>query len=136
VLEKEGVKVCTRTTIQEVSGESGTSVTLKGLTSEKSFEITGSHILCATGRLPNTDNIGLEEFGIQLTGKGFIETNESLETPSEGVFAVGDCAGSPHFTMSPSTISASAPTFSFTNLSHRTENHPAKSPSRSSPLRN
>ena len=98
VLDKEGVKVCARTTIQEVSGESGTSVTLKGLASGKSFEVTGSHILCATGRLPNTDNIGLEEFGIQLSGKCFIKTNESLETPSEGVFAVGDCAGSPHFT--------------------------------------
>lgn len=98
VLEKDGVKICTEAIIQEVSGESGSSVTLKGTASDKRFEVTGSHILCATGRLPNTDNIGLEEFGVKLTSKGFIETNENLQTSSEGVFAVGDCAGSPHFT--------------------------------------
>jgi len=98
VLEKEGVRICTETTIQEVSGESGSSVTLKGTSSGHPVEITGSHILCATGRLPNTDGIGLEEAGIKLTAKGFIETNENLETSSQGVFAVGDCAGSPHFT--------------------------------------
>ncbi|KAE9375044.1 FAD/NAD(P)-binding domain-containing protein [Stipitochalara longipes BDJ] len=98
VLEKEGVKICTETTIKEVSGESGSSVTLKGSSSGQHVEFTGSHILCATGRLPNTENIGLKEAGINLTSKGFIETNENLETSSEGVFAVGDCAGSPNFT--------------------------------------
>jgi pyruvate/2-oxoglutarate dehydrogenase complex dihydrolipoamide dehydrogenase (E3) component len=98
VLKKEGVKICAETIINEVSGESGREVTLKGTSSGQPVEITGSHILCATGRLPNTENIGLEEAGIKLTSKGFVETNESLETSSEGVFAVGDCAGSPHFT--------------------------------------
>jgi pyruvate/2-oxoglutarate dehydrogenase complex dihydrolipoamide dehydrogenase (E3) component len=98
VLEKDGVKISISTIITEVSGESGRSVALKGTVSGQPFEITGSHILCATGRLPNTDGIGLEEAGIKLTKNGFIETNESLETSSEGVFAVGDCAGSPNFT--------------------------------------
>jgi pyruvate/2-oxoglutarate dehydrogenase complex dihydrolipoamide dehydrogenase (E3) component len=98
VLEEEGVSFCTETVITEVSGQSGTSVTLKGTAARKPFEITGSHILCATGRFPNTDNIGLEEAGIKLTGRGFIDTNESLQTSSAGIFAVGDCAGSPNFT--------------------------------------
>ena len=98
VLEKEGVKTCISTIITEVSGESGRSVTLKGTTSGEPVEISGSHILCATGRLPNTEDIGLEEAGIRLAEKGFVETNEHLQTSSEGVFAVGDCAGSPHFT--------------------------------------
>jgi pyruvate/2-oxoglutarate dehydrogenase complex dihydrolipoamide dehydrogenase (E3) component len=98
VLEKEGVKFCPETIIQEVSGQSGSTVTLRGTSAGKPFEITGSHILCATGRLPNTDNIGLEEAGVKLTKRGFVETNENLETLSDGVFAVGDCAGSPNFT--------------------------------------
>jgi pyruvate/2-oxoglutarate dehydrogenase complex dihydrolipoamide dehydrogenase (E3) component len=98
LLKEEGVRFCPSTTITEVSGESGKAVMVKGTTAGKPFELTGSHILCATGRLPNTDNIGLEEAGIKLTGRGFIETNEMLETSSEDVFAVGDCAGSPNFT--------------------------------------
>ena len=81
-----------------MSGKSGTSVTLKGVTSGQRVEIIGSHILCATGRLPNNANIGLEDAGIKLTEKGFIDTDENLHTSSEGVFAVGDCAGSPQFT--------------------------------------
>jgi pyruvate/2-oxoglutarate dehydrogenase complex dihydrolipoamide dehydrogenase (E3) component len=98
VLEKEDVKFCPETIIQEVSGQSGSAVTLRGTSAGKPFEITGSHILCATGRLPNIDNIGLEEAGVKLTKRGFVETNENLETSSDGVFAVGDCAESPNFT--------------------------------------
>jgi pyruvate/2-oxoglutarate dehydrogenase complex dihydrolipoamide dehydrogenase (E3) component len=98
ILEKEGVKFRTETIIQQVSGQSGSMVTLRGTAAGKPFEVTGSHILCATGRLPNTEDIGLEEAGIKLTGKGFVETNEDLSTSSQDIFAVGDCAGSPNFT--------------------------------------
>jgi len=98
ILEKEGVKFRTETIIQEVSGQSGSMVTLRGTAAGKPFEVTGSHILCATGRFPNTEDIGLEEAGIRLTGKGFVETNEDLSTSSQDIFAVGDCAGSPNFT--------------------------------------
>ena len=98
ILEKEGVKFRTESIVQEVSGQSGSMVTLRGTAAGKPFEVTGSHILCATGRLPNTEYIGLEEAGIRLTGKGFVETNEDLSTSSQDIFAVGDCAGSPNFT--------------------------------------
>jgi pyruvate/2-oxoglutarate dehydrogenase complex dihydrolipoamide dehydrogenase (E3) component len=98
ILEKEGVKFLTETIIKEVSGQSGSIVTLRGNAAGKPFEVTGSHILCATGRFPNTKDIGLEEAGIKLTGKGFVETNEDLRTSSQDIFAVGDCAGSPNFT--------------------------------------
>lgn len=98
VLESEGVKICTSTVITEVSGTSGSSVNLMGTTSGQGVNLAGSHILCATGRLPNNEKIGLEDAGIKLTEKGFIRTDESLNTSCEGVFAVGDCAGSPHFT--------------------------------------
>ena len=98
VLKSEGVNICTSTVITEVTGRSGSSVTMKGTTSGEKVEFTGSHVLCATGRLPNTENIGLEDAGINLADRGFIETDEDLHTSSEGIFAVGDCAGSPQFT--------------------------------------
>jgi pyruvate/2-oxoglutarate dehydrogenase complex dihydrolipoamide dehydrogenase (E3) component len=98
VLEAEGVEFSMSTTIKQVSGTSGTSVTLTGLKNGKPFEIQGSHILCAAGRLPNTDGIGAEKAGVDLTEAGFVAVNEQLQTSAEGVFAVGDCAGSPFFT--------------------------------------
>ncbi|KAH7390324.1 FAD-dependent pyridine nucleotide-disulfide oxidoreductase [Cadophora sp. MPI-SDFR-AT-0126] len=98
VLENDGVKIFTSTTITNVTGQSGTTVTLTGTSSNSAFTITGSHILCATGRLPNTTDIGLEEAGITLTSQNYISTDENLETSSPDIYAVGDCAGSPNFT--------------------------------------
>jgi pyruvate/2-oxoglutarate dehydrogenase complex dihydrolipoamide dehydrogenase (E3) component len=60
--------------------------------------IKATHILAAAGRAPNTDGIGLEKAGIELTASGHIKVNEVLQTTADHVYAVGDCAGSPHFT--------------------------------------
>jgi pyruvate/2-oxoglutarate dehydrogenase complex dihydrolipoamide dehydrogenase (E3) component len=62
------------------------------------MDVTGTHLLVATGRTPNTDGIGLEKAGVALTPKGFVQVNERLEATAHGVFAVGDCAGSAQFT--------------------------------------
>ncbi len=97
ILDAEGVQILTSTSINKVS-KSGQSVTLKGTKSGQPFQITGSHVLCATGRLPNNQNIGLEEAGINLDSKGFVVVDEWNRATTDGVFAVGDCAGSPNFT--------------------------------------
>ena len=60
--------------------------------------IEGSDLLVATGRTPNTDGIGLETAGIERDDRGFIKVDGRLRTTAAGVWAVGDCAGSPHFT--------------------------------------
>jgi pyruvate/2-oxoglutarate dehydrogenase complex dihydrolipoamide dehydrogenase (E3) component len=60
--------------------------------------LEGSHLLVATGRTPNPENIGLDVAGVALTDRGFIQVNERLETTAPGVWALGDCAGSPFFT--------------------------------------
>ncbi|KAK3714800.1 hypothetical protein LTR37_007535 [Vermiconidia calcicola] len=98
VLLKEGVVFSTSTSVTEVSGTSGESVTVRGTASGEAFEVKGSHLLCATGRVPNTDNIGLEATGIKLTEKGHVAVDEWCRTSEDGVFAVGDCSGSPYFT--------------------------------------
>jgi pyruvate/2-oxoglutarate dehydrogenase complex dihydrolipoamide dehydrogenase (E3) component len=94
----EGIDVLLDTKITRVEGHSGDSVTLRTRRGGEEIVLEGSHILAATGRLPNTEGIGLELAGVETTERGFVNVNERLETTAEGVWAVGDCAGSPHFT--------------------------------------
>jgi pyruvate/2-oxoglutarate dehydrogenase complex dihydrolipoamide dehydrogenase (E3) component len=61
-------------------------------------KIEGSDLLVAVGRVPNTADIGLELAGIELDANGYIRVNERLETTVPGVWALGECAGSPQFT--------------------------------------
>jgi pyruvate/2-oxoglutarate dehydrogenase complex dihydrolipoamide dehydrogenase (E3) component len=61
-------------------------------------ELAGSHLLVATGRRPNTDDLGCEAAGIRLDGKGFVEVDDRYRTSSAGVFAVGDAIDQPQFT--------------------------------------
>ena len=60
--------------------------------------INASDILVAAGRTPNTSGIGLEDAGVELDERGYIKVNEHLETTEPGVWALGECAGSPQFT--------------------------------------
>src|SRR4029077_13575046 len=60
--------------------------------------LEGSDILVATGRIPNTQNVGLDKTGVALDARGYIQVNERLETTAPGIWALGECAGSPQFT--------------------------------------
>ncbi len=94
----DGIDVVTGARLTRVEGVSGKSVTLHLTLPSGESTLTGSHLLVATGRTPNTQNMGLERVGIQTTSSGHIQVNERLETTLPGVWAMGDCAGSPHFT--------------------------------------
>jgi len=96
--QREGIDVLTGATIQGVDGRNGTEVVVYGVRGGEEFSITGSHLLAAAGRTPNTDGIGLDTAGVELTERGFIRVNDKLETTTPDTFAVGDCAGSPQFT--------------------------------------
>ena len=61
-------------------------------------EIQGSHVLMATGRRPNTDDLGLEKAGIQADERGYIRVDDQLRTNVPGVWALGDCNGQGGFT--------------------------------------
>jgi len=98
LLSAEGIEFYTSTNISKVQGVSGDQVTLTGTRGGKPFDLSGTHILVAAGRTPNTENIGLKQAGIEVTASGHVKVNERLQTTAENVFAVGDCAGSPHFT--------------------------------------
>jgi pyruvate/2-oxoglutarate dehydrogenase complex dihydrolipoamide dehydrogenase (E3) component len=94
----EGIDVLTTTRVSRVEGESGRSVKLIANRDGSEIILEGSHILVAAGRTPNTDGIGLELAGVELTRGGHIKVNERLQTTAPDVWAGGDCAGSPHFT--------------------------------------
>jgi pyruvate/2-oxoglutarate dehydrogenase complex dihydrolipoamide dehydrogenase (E3) component len=98
LLRDEGIELVLNARIKCVSGVSGQSVrvTLEQNRVEQSLE--GTHLLVAAGRVPNTKDIGLELAGVELTEHGYIKVNERLETTAPGVWAVGEVAGSPHFT--------------------------------------
>jgi pyruvate/2-oxoglutarate dehydrogenase complex dihydrolipoamide dehydrogenase (E3) component len=98
LFEDEGINTVLNARMKRVSGRSGNSVTVVVEQGGKEKSLEGTHLLAAAGRIPNTENIGLELTGIELTQRGFIKVNERLETTAPGVWAIGEVAGSPQFT--------------------------------------
>jgi pyruvate/2-oxoglutarate dehydrogenase complex dihydrolipoamide dehydrogenase (E3) component len=98
LFEDEGIDIVLNARVKGVSGRSGKS--LRIVIEQKGVEKTldGTHLLVAAGRSPNTDGIGLELAGIELTDRGYIKVNERLQTTAPGVWAIGEVAGSPQFT--------------------------------------
>jgi pyruvate/2-oxoglutarate dehydrogenase complex dihydrolipoamide dehydrogenase (E3) component len=102
LLADEGIDILLNARIKQVSGKSGDSVSvvLEQNVEQNGIEkvLKGSHILVATGRNPNTEGLGLELTGVELTDRGYIKVNERLQTTAPGVWAIGEVAGSPQFT--------------------------------------
>ena len=94
----EGIEVLLDTRVHQVDGLSGQKVRVVAENGDGQKKIEGTDLLVATGRTPNTQGIGLEKAGIDLDSRGYIKVNERLETTAPGIWAVGDCAGSPQFT--------------------------------------
>jgi pyruvate/2-oxoglutarate dehydrogenase complex dihydrolipoamide dehydrogenase (E3) component len=61
-------------------------------------EVTGSHLLLAVGRVPNTDTLGLEKAGVATDAHGYIQVDDQLRTNVPGIWALGDCNGRGAFT--------------------------------------
>jgi pyruvate/2-oxoglutarate dehydrogenase complex dihydrolipoamide dehydrogenase (E3) component len=97
-LRLDGVDVRLNVAVEQVEGASGGSVRVTLATSTGTSLLEGSDILVATGRIPNTQNIGLDKTGVSLDARGYIRVNERLETTAPGIWALGECAGSPQFT--------------------------------------
>jgi pyruvate/2-oxoglutarate dehydrogenase complex dihydrolipoamide dehydrogenase (E3) component len=98
LLVDEDIGVHLGARIKRVSGKSGDSVTIVFEQNGTEKMLTGTHLLVATGRTPNTEGLGLELAGVELTGGGYVRVNERLQTTAPGVWAIGEVAGSPQFT--------------------------------------
>jgi pyruvate/2-oxoglutarate dehydrogenase complex dihydrolipoamide dehydrogenase (E3) component len=98
LFQDEGIEVLLRTNLVNVRGASGQRVHLEVQDPHATRTLEGTDILVASGRTPNTQGIGLEKAGIEVTEKGHIRVNDRLETTAQNVWAIGECAGSPYFT--------------------------------------
>jgi pyruvate/2-oxoglutarate dehydrogenase complex dihydrolipoamide dehydrogenase (E3) component len=98
VLAEEGIDILLDARVKRVAGKSGDSVSVVVEQDGMEKLLKGSHILVATGRNPNTEGLGLELTGVELTERGYIKVNERLQTTAPGVWAIGEVAGSPQFT--------------------------------------
>ena len=97
LLADEGVEVLLGAEPVRVEGQRG-DLRLVVRTPDGERAIEASDVLVALGRTPNTGGIGLDVAGVALDGRGYVAVNERLETSAPGVWAVGECAGSPQFT--------------------------------------
>jgi pyruvate/2-oxoglutarate dehydrogenase complex dihydrolipoamide dehydrogenase (E3) component len=91
ILTEDGIDVRLNTDTKSITRTANGRVELSG-------EIAGSHLLVATGRTPNTDDLGVAAAGIALDAHGFIKANDRLETTASGVYVIGDVKGGPAFT--------------------------------------
>jgi len=98
ILAAEQIEILLGAEPTVVQGLSGDKVAVEIRTSEGVRKIEGSDLLVATGRVPNTAGIGLDLTGVETTDRGFIRVDERLQTSVPGIWAIGECAGSPQFT--------------------------------------
>ena len=98
MFREDGINLLLETRIDRVEGRSGDQVSLHLVDAKGEPSLTGSDILVAAGRTPQTAGIGLEQAGVQLDSRGFIQVDEVLATTAPGIWALGEAAGSPMFT--------------------------------------
>jgi pyruvate/2-oxoglutarate dehydrogenase complex dihydrolipoamide dehydrogenase (E3) component len=96
-LEAEGIQIRLEAECIELA-HNAESVTANVHCSAGSPQITGSHVLVAVGRVPNTDDLGLEKAGVETDHAGFIKVDDELRTNISGIWALGDCNGKGAFT--------------------------------------
>jgi pyruvate/2-oxoglutarate dehydrogenase complex dihydrolipoamide dehydrogenase (E3) component len=96
-LEAEGIEFrlnCKATKIEKRAGQ----IDVTAESSQQTQMITGTHLLVATGRRPNADDLGLENAGVAVDSHGYIKVNGRMETGVAGIWALGDVKGGPAFT--------------------------------------
>ena len=98
ILHGDGVEVLLDTEAQGVRQDESGGIRLTVNEAAGERTLSGSHLLVAAGRPPNTDLLNLEAAGVETDERGFVEVNERLETNVPGVYALGDAKGGPAFT--------------------------------------
>ena len=97
ILAGEGIEFHLNVHVNRVeASKDSVKVTVAGV--PEPFTISGTHLLAAAGRRPNTDNLGLDKAGVETDKLGFIRVNSRLETNVPGIWALGDVKGGPAFT--------------------------------------
>jgi pyruvate/2-oxoglutarate dehydrogenase complex dihydrolipoamide dehydrogenase (E3) component len=97
ILKQEGISVRTGAACLSVAAH-GEEISVRLSCTEGPDRVTGSHLLLAVGRRPNTDDLALDKAGVAVNAKGYIEVDDFLQTNVPGVWALGDCNGRGAFT--------------------------------------
>ncbi len=98
ILREDGIEVLLETEALQAGQNGDGRIELIVQTPDGERTLSGSHLLVAIGRPPNTDSLDLDAAGVQADKRGFVEVNERLETNVPGVYALGDAKGGPAFT--------------------------------------
>jgi pyruvate/2-oxoglutarate dehydrogenase complex dihydrolipoamide dehydrogenase (E3) component len=98
ILREDGIEILLETAALRVEQAADGRINLMVRTSAEERTLTGSHLLVAAGRVPNTERLNLAAAGVQTDKRGFIQVNERLETNVPGIYALGDVKGGPAFT--------------------------------------
>ncbi|HEX4835131.1 MAG TPA: mercuric reductase [bacterium] len=100
ILREDGVEVLLDAQAQRVdqSGDGRILLTVRTPQDREPRTLTGSHLLVAVGRVPNTDTLNLGAAGVETDARGYIKVNERLETSAPGIYGLGDAKGGPAFT--------------------------------------
>jgi pyruvate/2-oxoglutarate dehydrogenase complex dihydrolipoamide dehydrogenase (E3) component len=97
LLQMDGIEILLETdTIGVQASASGVALQLRGPTGERI--VTGSHLLVAAGRVPNSERLNLAAAGVNVDARGFIPVDDRLQTNVAGIYALGDVKGGPAFT--------------------------------------
>lgn len=97
IFQQDGIDVLLNTEAKNATRE-GPQIKLAVSGAGQTRMLTGSHLLVATGRVPNSDTLNLSSAGIATDKRGFIKVNSELETNISGIYALGDIKGDPAFT--------------------------------------
>lgn len=97
ILVNEGIDVRLNAGVDRVERR-GDGVLVQLSVDGASSDVEGSHLLVATGRRPNTDDLGLDKAGVEMDERGFIRVDDELKTNVAGIWALGDCNGRGAFT--------------------------------------
>ncbi len=98
IMREDGIEVLLESRPVYVEQPSAGTIQLTVQTPTGQRILTGSHLLMAAGRVPNSDWLNLDAAGVQTDKRGFIQVNEQLETNVPGIYALGDVKGGPAFT--------------------------------------
>jgi pyruvate/2-oxoglutarate dehydrogenase complex dihydrolipoamide dehydrogenase (E3) component len=97
MLEAEGIEIRTRADCVRLDRDGdGIMVTVDCVHGDR--VVRGTHVLMATGRRPNTDDLGLDAAGVALDDRGYIRVDDRLQTSQDGIWALGECNGRGAFT--------------------------------------
>jgi pyruvate/2-oxoglutarate dehydrogenase complex dihydrolipoamide dehydrogenase (E3) component len=97
ILEDEGIRILTDADVIRVESRAG-QVAVTATAGRETVDVVGSHLLVATGRRPNTDDLGLDKAGVETDERGYIKVDSQLRTNVPGIWAMGDCNGRGAFT--------------------------------------